>query len=423
MQPGANWYGANQGRRAMGDTTSHWRQQRHHVAAFRRAEGPLPVRYQAIIALFALLLAACASAAPTTGGSVTSTPTTSGTAAAGSGATATPIPGVSSWVSFMLATTQGRSNPLTIANVNPVSGKVVTVATLPATANVTVDGIAPNGALYAYHTTDSAGLATFTVAQVDGSNQKTVGQVQGVLGTAIWLPDNAHLAVGTPHGVVVIDTTTGSQTTASPIQAFLVAASPDGQVVFGTGTGSNAPQGALLRIPLGGTTFLALSARVTGGHFVFTADGKHAYYQNTGPAGQPGLYQIDTQTGANQQLRPTNDIPVGFSPQGALLTVRTTQPAGPAALIQLGANPTGDVIVANQLLPSGVSSINLAADIAVASDGTGLIIRGLQGTQGYQFYFLALTSSGAQPKLADTVANASRADLIGWDTILLPSGS
>ncbi len=408
----------------MGDTTSRWRQQRHHSTPYQKAEGPPRVLCQSVIALLALLLAACASVAPPAVGTVTSTPATSGTAAAvGSGATATPGPGVSHWVSFMIATTQGRSNPLTINNVNPVSGKVVTVATLPATANVTVDGIAPNGALYAYHTTDSTGTATFTIAQVDGSNQKTVGQVKGVLGNAIWLPDNAHLAVGTANGVVVIDTTAGSQTTASPIQAFLVAASPDGQVVFGTGTGGNAPQGALLRIPLGATTFLALSARVTGGHFVFTADGKHAYYQNTGPSGQPGIYQIDTQTGANQQLRPTNDIPVGFSPQGALLTVRTTQPAGPAALIQIGANPTGDVIVANQLLPSGVSSINLAADNAVASDGTGLIIRGLQGTQGYQFYFLDLTSIGAQPKLADTVANASRADLIGWDTILLPSGS
>lgn len=371
------------------------------------------------VALAALLLVGCNSL--TAPGATPTVPSATQTTTTG---TTTPAPVSSNWASFVVADTSGRNGPLTIENVNPFSGKRATIATATPSNQNFVDAISHDGQLVAYHLDDGSGSVSYSVAKIDGSGAHAVTKVQNVIGQAIWLPDNAHLVVGTQSGIVKIDATSGAKTTVVPTQVALVATSPDGTIFYGTGTGANSPQGALLRIPADGTPFLQLSPRITGGRFIFSADGTSVYYQNTGPSGTAGIYQVNTQTGASTQVRSTNDFPVGFATNGSLLVVHIDPTQHTLALIQLGPPAAIDQVLVPQLLPAGTTAPAGAADVAVAPDGTGVIVRGSPGLLKYRFYFVDLTSGSThQPQQSLALDNADRGDLAGWDTVLLPATS
>ena len=383
-------------------------------------------RFPWAVGMALMVLAGCESlsvpATATTTPTTTAAPTlTVPTATAGNG---TPVTGSTTWASFLVASTQGRGNPLSLTNVNAISGKNAVVGSVAPSNQVTVDAIAPDGQSVAYHTDAGTGTQNFFIAKIDGSGSHAAGQVQHLLGQGIWMPDGKHLAVGTTSGIVLLDAISGATTTISQFQAFLVFPSPDGKYLYGTGNGANTPQGALMRIPVDGSAFLQLTARVTGGHFVLNADGSQVFYQNTGPSGTPGIYQVNTQTGSQTQLRTITDIPVGFSSKGNLLTVHSAQPQKTWSLNQLGATAGDDKVLVTSLLPSGVQPANdVVTDVAVAPDGSGAIVRGSPVSLSFHFYFIDLTVTGGQPQQVYALDNASRADLIGWNTVLLPASS
>lgn len=375
--------------------------------------------------LVAALLAVAGCSSLTAGGSsptaspASGTPTVAGTATPG-----TPAPGAPAWTSVVLASTVGRQNSLSIQNLNPISGHLVAITTATPSDKTTLDGVSPNGQLLAYHIDNGSGVATFWVANIDGSGARPVAQITGPLGAAVWAPDNAHLAVGVAGNIVGFDIATGHVSTLANQEATLVAYAPDGLSVFGVGTGATLGPGSLTRIPLDGSKPIPLTPRLTGLPFVISPDGKTVYYQNTGPAGTAGIYQVNTADGSGPTapVRTNNDIPVGFTASGALI-VFTPPPAAPA-LIQLGQDAPADTTLVANLVPGTAMLPDGAADVAVAPDGNGVVVKAQPKTGvGYIFYFTDLAAPGGQPKIAAELDQASRADLGGWDTLIITSGS
>ncbi len=376
-----------------------------------------------------VVVAGCTSIkAPSGSSSATpgATGTPSGTPGAGSG-TGTPGTGGGgpqlTWGSLLYDNTTGRSNPLVVVNVNPANGKSEKVATLPVSNQGAADSISPNGQLVAYHIQNGTSFS-YDAANIANLGQpQSFGQVNGAVGTAVWKHDNAHLAVAANGQVTILGAGEGPQTIANVHATQLIAFSSDDSSLFYVAAGDAPGQtpGALYRLPLNNPAqAVELTPRQFNAHFVISPDGQTVYYNNTSSAGSQGIYSVSAQSGGTHTLvRQTAGIPVGFTAGGALLYV--VQQSNAVALMKL--NPGGvDPTITSNLVTGSATLPNLTADISVAPDGNGVAALGTV-SGGYEIFFTDLTASSPAPKVVQQLNQASRADLIGFDTALLVPGS
>lgn len=376
----------------------------------------------AITGIIALLWLAGCSALTTPGNSTipqpAGTPVKQGTV--------TPIGGNLAWASSIVASTTGRQNPLVIENLNPFSGKRVAITSLPTSDLAVVDGVSPNGTLIAFHIFDSQHHATYSVASIDGNTAPhVVGQFADTLGNAVWRHDNAHLAVTTGQAIMIF-----GFDGAPPIQivnvhaAGLLGFAPDDSALFYIGGDAvDIVPGALYRLPLSDPQHpLQLTPRQISTHFLLSRDGAQVFYQNSGPSGVGGIYRAPTNmANAATLLHSGVGIPVGFATDGALLVAASQN--NQVSLTQLGSASQQDILVSANLIGSGTTLANVAQDIVVAPDGNAVMALATPTSGGFTYYLTDLTAPTKAAKLALSLPSASRADLPGFDTVIMPGGS
>ncbi len=371
------------------------------------------------------LLAGCTRSITTPGGAATGTPGATPTA----GGTGTPAPtvlpgGGLSWVSLAFDTTTGRQNPLAIMNLNPVGGKQVQAATVPLSSEGVVDAISPNGQLLAYHLTISNASTYMAADLANLTSPRTLGQVSNAMGAAVWKHDNATLAVAGQSGITLLSVNdTAPQTLANIQAATLLGFSTDDTSLFfvAGGTVTSLAPGALYRLPLSDTAHpVELTPREMNSHFLLSPNDQTVYYNNTGPSGTQGIYAVSAQQGGTPTLlRQTAGVPVGFTKTGGLLysLIQSSQ----TQLIEWSATGSDVTLVGNLVIGTPVVA-DVALDVSVAPDGSGVaVLAAVSG--GFTIYYTDLGAPTPAPKVSAQLTGASRADLAGWDTTLLPAGS
>lgn len=389
-----------------------------------------------LLSLGLLVLAGCTKSitAPGSGTATTTTGTPTpasgtpgaGTPTPGSGsATATPVPtGPSDWVSVIYDSTTGRANPLTIANLNPFSGNHVTTATIPVSNEGATDSISPDGQSVAYHVQNGT-VNTYSVVKIDGlGGVHALGSVSNAVGNAVWENDNAHIAVAGSGQITILSVTPSAPTTIANVHAAsLLGFSSDNSALFYVAAGDAPGQapGALYRLPISNPSqAVQISPRENNSHFVLSPDGQTVYYNNTASSGSQGIYSVSASTGGTPTLaRLTAGVPVGFSKSGALLYAVAQSPG--VTLLQLNPGGSSDTTVVANLIGSGFSVSNLAAEIAVAPDGSSVIALAANSTGAFSLFDTPILNGGNQTTFALT--GASRADLVGWDTVIIAAGS
>ncbi len=368
-------------------------------------------------------LAGCSSITSPGSTTGTGTPGTSATGTPGATGTGTPGTGTLVWGSILYDSTTGRSNPLTITNLNPASGNSNTVATIPTSSQGGADGISPNGQSVAYHSL-SGTTSSYSVANIANLSQpQALGQASNTVGAGVWEHDNAHLAVS-GEGVISILSAGQAATTLTGVHAQqLVAFSSDNSSLYyvAAGDAPNQAAGALYRLPLNNTSgAVQITPREFDSRFILSPDGQTVYYNNSGTSGTQAIYSVSAQNGGTPTLvRQNAGVPLGFDAGGALLYALPQ--SGGVALMKLNAGSSDVTQVANLITGQG-SIADPARDIVLAPDGSGVAaLASVSG--GFVIDFTDLTTAGSQPKVAAQLNGASKADLIGFDTALIVSGS
>ena len=386
----------------------------------------------ALCALLALLIGCSKSTGSTTAGSGTPTPTTTGTVVAGTptpgtpgAATPTPVTsGPSDWVSVVFDSTIGRQNPLTIANLNPFSSNHINLTTIPVSNQGAVDSVSPDGQSLAFHVLNGS-ASTYSVTHIDGvTGPHSVGAVNNAVGAAIWEHDNAHLAVAGSGQVTILSTTGQAPTTLAGVYAAaLVSFSPDNASLFyvTTGVASGQAHGALYRLPLSDTAHpVQISPAESSSRFLLSPDGQTAYFNNTASSGVQGIYSVSAQNGGTPTLvRQTAGVPVGFSSSGALLYAIAQAPV--VTLLQVAPSGSADGTIVANLIAGSATVPDLGADVVVAPDGSSVITFAANGTGSYKLFYTSIRNGGNQTTFS--INDVSRADLIGWDTVIISAGS
>lgn len=194
--------------------------------------------------------------------------------------------------------------------------------------------------------------------------------------------------------------------------------------------------GALCRVQLGVShpTITRLSSRQTGATFWLSPDGKTVYYLNTGPAGEPGLYAVNSDGTNSHILRNENapayneGVPIGFAADSGLVVMRAV--AGRFQVVELGATVQQDHVLvedaalgANSLCdPSYKDSGRTICDqnIALAPYAHAVVVQQTLANGTSQLVATNILN-GQQRILHPRIQNGARVQLLGWDK--LPSCS
>lgn len=370
--------------------------------------------------IVALVFAGCSSL---------SSPTGDTTPDSGTPGAPTPTAGPSiSWASIVIDSATSSTGPLQVDNLNPFSGKRAALVSMPTSDGAVVDGVSPNGQTLAYHPSNTRVPASYEILTVaDPSTAHVINTSPNAIGKGLWQHDSSHMAVVTSGGVTIFDINGGTPTGYSSIQASaLVGFSPDDTTLYfvGASGASGVTSGALYRVTLSDPTKLTqLTPGQVSPHFVLSRDGQKIYYQNAAPGGSFGLYEVTTSsTSVSPTLRrATSGVPVGFNASGAVLYV--VGGGGPVALYALGTGDGPDAALVDNIVIGTVTLHDPTTDIVVAPDGSGLVAMASPATNSEQFFFTDLTASTKAPKASLTLTGVSRADVVGWDSATITSGS
>ncbi len=376
------------------------------------------------------------------------------TGTAGTPASGSPTVGTSGgWNSFMLASQTGSQGQYVVLNSN-LSGKsqALTQYVVP---KAQFGSIAPNGKDVLYQTALNDHTQYYTtLAPRPGTGffYEVHNSAPNFSGNAIWMPDSRHALVLNPlSGVWSVDVQTGQAQkvvslpvsgqggTVDGIQQLL--AYRDGYIYF-QGGGGGYCIGAICRLQISTShpTITQYSARQTGNsNFLLSPDGRTIYYCNTGPAGQGGLYVVNSDGTNSRILRQSatgsdcgSASPVGFAQDNGLVAVNHIN--GKFEVVELGATPQQDRVLLADAAP-GATSLCVPgntndqpfsqdvcpAEIALSPYAHGLVVQGTLPNGTLQLWATDLTS-GKQQVIKPTNNSRKQVQLLGWDQLPVCSG-
>jgi hypothetical protein len=331
-----------------------------------------------------------------------------------------PTPTASTgWNSVVIVTTDA-SDQKTIANYNYLNGHSALLVPRNLPPDTRFDGVSSDGQNLLYQFSSSGHMLYWTLKSLPGTG--FFYELNNAdAGNAIWLNTHTVLISLLNGGVEQVDVNSGqAQELLSGVQV--------GELVFYYAPylyfvgGANLATGALYRVNLSGGTPQQITMRSPGTTFWHSIDGGTIYYVNTGSAGQPGLYAVDSD-GNNPRLLRSSGIPVGFAPDSSLMVMRDDN--GVFRLYKLGATPQDDVLILDNVAPNAValcdSSVSPGvtpmcdSSIALAPYSHALLVEAYyaDGTRKVYSYDLA---QGNQTVLF-TVKPGAQVNLPGWDTM------
>ena len=323
------------------------------------------------------------------------------------------------WNSGVVITT-AASGQKTIANYNYLNGHNSLLVPRNLPPDTRFDGVSADSQNLLYQFSSSGHMLYWTLKSLPGTG--FFYELNNVdAGNAIWLNTHTVLISLLNGGVEQVDVNSGqAQELLSGVQI--------GELTFYYAPylyfvgGANLATGALYRVNLSGGTPQQITMRSPGTTFWHSIDGSTIYYVNTGSAGQPGLYAVDSD-GNNPRLLRSSGIPVGFAPDSSLMVMRDDN--GIFRLYKLGATPQDDVLMLDNVAPNAValcdSSVSSGvspmcnSSIALAPYSHALLVEAYyaDGTRKVYSYDLV---QGNQTVLF-TVKPGTHVNLPGWDTM------
>lgn len=256
-------------------------------------------------------------------------------------------------------------------------------------------------------------------------------------GNAIWMPDSRHVLILERNvGVMEVDTLTGKAQNVLPlplsknnfpIVVYHLVFYRAGYLYF-TGAGGGACMGALCRVQIGtgNRNVTELLGRQMDTTYWLSPDGSTIYYANTGPAGEPGIYAVNSD-GTNFRMLRTYGVPIGYAADNSLVIMREVQ--GKFQVVKLGATPSQDQVMMADAAP-GAASLCSSADaqniynmcdnsIALAPYGHALIVQGTYADGTNKVWSDDLTT-GKQFILQPGLGEKVPVQLLGWDRLPTP---
>ncbi|HEV2662216.1 MAG TPA: hypothetical protein VGU68_16530 [Ktedonobacteraceae bacterium] len=280
------------------------------------------------------------------------------------------LTGSGGWNSFMLgfhsASNQAQAG---VVNVDYASSKTE-LLTQYVLLNPQYDGIASDGKDLLYQQSLNGYTQYYTVLS---ARPKTgFFYEQRATGNAIWLPDSRHaLVLDQDRGITQVNVQTGQtqkvlslpfgDATGAYLDRIEALKFYHNGYLYFSGSGGGECLGALCRIQLNVShpTLDHITGRQSGTTYWLSPDGGTIYYRNMGPAGEPGIYAVNSDGTNLRNLRPTNDatyntgIPIGFAADNSLVIMRNVK--GKFQIVQLGATPRQDRILQANAAPGAAS--------------------------------------------------------------------
>jgi len=384
-------------------------------------------------------------------GSGTPTPSSSpgtpaNTATSGSPTPNTPVSWSGGWNSFMLASQTSGSSNYVILNANLQDQH--TALTQYAVPQAQFGSISPDGKDVLYSVTTNNYVQFYTALSPRPSTgffYEVSSRSAYLTGNVIWMSDSRHALVLDPvKGVWSVDVQTGqaqqvlslpfssSNGTVDGIQQLL--AYRDGYLYF-QGGGGGYCIGAICRVQLNTTHWVVTqySSRQTGNSdFLLSPDGGTIYYCNTGPAGQAGLYAVNSDGSHSRILRASSTgsdcggvTPIGFAQDNGLVVMSDIN--GKFEVLELGTTPQQDNLILADAAPGANSlcassneesfSANVCSqDVALAPYSHALVVQGKLPDGTLQLWGTDLIT-GQQHVLKPIDNGGKPVQLLGWDQL------
>jgi hypothetical protein len=358
----------------------------------------------------------------------------------------TPTPSASQpfsdWHSVLVAENNNKIGWSGIVNINAYSGTdtLLTAAKLP--PNTRVDGVSSDGNTVLYQNSNQFTTDYWRLPR-PGSGAAFFVLSNSVAGNAIWMPDNRHalvLAVG--QGVMEVDTQTGqgvdiiplpmSSQSSQQVEIDQLAFYHAGYLYFVGAQG--ACQDELCRIQIGAAGAVAhpITFRTSNTSYWLSPDGTTIYFANhQGPAGQAGIYAVDSDGTHMRRLRPYADAePIGYAADMSLEVMRNLN--GKFVVVKLGATQQADSVVLADAAPGAVTLCNAPnppgvapicdSNIALAPMGGMLMLNAGYADGSNKLWSIDL-QSGKRLQIASPLPQpGTQLQLIGWDRITVPAG-
>lgn len=346
------------------------------------------------------------------------------------------------WTSFMIGfRTQANPSTAGVLNVDYANGKSETL-TQYVLSNPQYDGIAPNGKDLLYQQSMNGRTQYYTIGPRLRYEQK--GQ-----GNALWMRDSRHILVLNQNkGVTEVDTVTGqAQTVLSLpyrdpqggyIDIIQSLTFTNGNFLYFVGAGGGECMGSLCRIPLNPhhANIVRLSSRQMATTFWLSPDTRTIYYRNTGPAGLPGIYAVNSDGTNPRILRHTDSLynsgmPIGFAADNSLVIMRHV--GSKFQVVKLGATLAQDRVLQSNAAPGAVSLCDPSykgsgiticdQNIALAPYAHAIVVQGTLANNQRVLWSTNLLT-GKQLRIQPLGLKAGVAvELLGWDKLPVCAGN
>jgi hypothetical protein len=287
------------------------------------------------------------------------------------------------------------------------------------------DGISPDGKNLLYQISSGGHMLYYTLQQLPNTGffyQLNEGNAMN----AIWMsPGSRDVLIATVNsGVVQVNTQTGQSTALLPnLKTAGIRFYRDGYLYF-IGAEDRAT-GVLYRINASSGVVQQVTFRSLGATYWLSPDGRTVYFANkVGPAGNPGIYAVNSDGTNLRLLRPYADgTPIGYAANNALEIMRLVNDK--FEVVELGATAQQDQVVFADAAPGAVSLCNSAAiaaanlicdhNIALAPLGHALIVQATYADGSIKVWSDDVTTGNRL--LLQTPAKGSPVQLIGWDRL------
>jgi hypothetical protein len=350
------------------------------------------------------------------------------------------------WNSFMIGFHAG-TNQGGVLNVDYTNGKSEAL-TQYVLYNPEYDGIAPNGKNLLYQQSMNGLTQYYTIFPAQTGGARFLYTQKGA-GNAIWMPDSRHILVLNQNtGVTEVDTATNhvQKVLALPytdlkgtyLDRIEALTFTNAGFLYFVGSGGGPCIGALCRIQLNthNAAITRLSSRQTGATFWLSPDGRTIYYRNTGPAGAPGIYAVNSDGTHTRILRSgdplgNNGVPIGFAADNSLVIMRHV--GSKFQVVTLGATAGQDRVLLPDAAPGAVllcdpsykgSGITICdQNIALAPYGHAIIVQGTLANNKRILWSTNLVT-GKQLRIRPLSLTAGVAvQLLGWDQLPVCAGN
>ena len=312
------------------------------------------------------------------------------------------------------------ANGQAVSNYNYQSGASVQLTSQQLPANTQFDGISSDGQNLLYQFSSSDHTMYFTLAPLPN-----VGFFYELeddnAGNAIWLDGRNVLIATQNNGVVEVNTQTGqSQPLLPNLNNAALKFVHNGFLYFAGGQNRNI--GALYRVNIATGVVQLLTYRSLGGSFWLSPDGSTIYFKTNGPAGQPGIYAVNS-NGSNARLLPQNGVPIGYADDNSLMIMQQDG-SGNFEVVKLGPTAAQDQVISANVAPGAISICTQSTPpgivpicdnaVALAPYGHALVVQANYSDGSRQVLSLDLTTGN---RVTLQALSSSTSVLLGWDKL------